>query len=483
MTRLTESTATVMGPADREQFFAAQARNRRTARRLTAVTALAVALMGVPMSAVISPLVYAALLVLNDLVSLAFPTADLLYLLAHADQSQAATALPNPAVAALLVVALILPGSLVMLLAWLGVHTLFLRHGTAGLLRSLGAREPSRGDLEETQLQNLVEEMAIAAGLRPPRLVLLDEAVANAGAVGSGPDDATVIVSRRLLDELDRDQTQGVIAQLVGSVGNGDLRAALAIVSMHRAFGVVSAILGAPFGPHARRTLVRLVRLGLRRGRSIDPKELDALDEMLSQSADGPSSDIDPGKRTTLADIVGLPFLMASAAFWMARLAFVGFVVGPLLALMWRSRRYLADATAVQLTRHPDAVARGLAALSSRGGVIPGGGWAAPLFVLGPERGPSGGFRGDDFGLVSYSPPMTRRLDRLRRQGGTVELPPTRPTPIVMQVFIALAGTLMGTALIGCALALTGVALAIDMMILAPVVMVTHGLLRYLAPG
>ena len=483
MARLTEATATVLGPADREQFFAAQARNRRTAGRLTAVTALAVALMGVPMSAVISPLVYATLIVLNDLVALAFPTADLLYLLARADQSQGATALPNTAVAALALLSLILPGSLVMLLAWLGVHTLFLRHGTAGLLRSLGTREPRRGDLEETQLQNLVEEMAIAAGLRPPRVVLIDGAAANAGAVGSGPDDATLIVGRRLLDELDRDQTQGVIAQLVGSVGNGDLRAALAIVSMHRAFGVVSAVLGAPFGPHARRTLIRLLRLGLRHGRPIDQHELDALDEMLSESADTPASGIDPGKKTTLADIVGLPFLMASTAFWMARLAFAGFVVGPLLALMWRSRRYLADATAVQLTRHPDAVARGLAALTSRGGVIPGGRWAAPLFVLGPERGPSGGFRGDDFGLVSYSPPVRRRLDRLRRQGGTVELPPVRRTPIPVRVCIALAGILMGAALIGCALALTSVALAIDMLILVPVVMVIHGLLRYLAPG
>jgi Zn-dependent protease with chaperone function len=454
------AAAMVPGPADREQFFAAQARNRRAAWRLAALTALAVALMGVPMSAVISPLVYATLFVLNDLVALAFPTADLLYMLAHADQSQSATALSDAAVAALAIAALILPGSLVMLLAWLGVDALFLRHGAAGLLRSLGTREPRRGDLEEAQLQNLVEEMAIAAGLRPPRVALLDGTAANAGAVGAGPDDATIIVSRRLLDELDRDQTQGVIAQLVGSVGNGDPRAALAIVSMHRAFGVVTAVLGAPFGPHARRTLLGLMRLGLRRGRPIDSQELDALDEMLTQSADAPASDMDPSRKTTLADVLGLPFMAASTAFWMARLAFVGFVVGPLLALMWRSRRYLADATAVQLTRHPDAVARGLAALASRGGVVPGGSWAAPLFVLGPERGPSGGFRGDDFGLGSYSPPMARRLDRLRRQGGTVELPAGRGMPWAAQVCIALAGTLMGAALIGCALVLTGVALA-----------------------
>lgn len=468
----------VPGPADREHFFAAQARNRRAAWRLTAFAGLGVVLMGLPMSAVISPLIYAALIVLNDLLSLVVPSADLLRLLAHLDQRPDASPLPNALVALLLVAGLVGPGSLAMLLAWLGARALFLRAGADGLLRSLGARPPRADDLEERQLQNLVEEMAIAAGVRPPRLTILDGAAANAGAVGSGPDDATLIVSRRLLDELDRDQSQGVIAQLVGSVGNGDLRAALAIVSMHRAFGLVMAVLGAPFGPHARRTLLQLVRLGLRRGRPADDHELDAIDEMLTQSASMPEDEVDPSRKTTLADVLRLPFLMAYTAFWMARLAFVGFVVGPLLALLWRSRRYLADATAVQLTRHPDGVARGLAALASRGGVIPGGSWAAPLFVLGLERGPAGGFRGDDFGILSYSPPMAGRLDRLRRQGATADLPPGKPMPLAARVLIALAGTLIGAALIGCALVLTGIALAIDMLILAPVLAVTHGLLR-----
>ena len=473
----------ISGPADRELFFAAQARNRRAVWRLTALAALGVALMGVPMSAVISPLVYTAVIILNDVVSLVVPAADLLHLVAHVDRPPGASALPDALLALLLVAGLVVPGSIVMLLAWLGARALFLNTGVESLLRSLGAREPHPGDLEERQLQNLVEEMAIAAGVRPPRIRILDGAAANAGAVGSGPDDATLIVSRRLLDELDRDQSQGIIAQLLGSVGNGDLRAALAIVSMHRAFGLVMVVLGAPFGPHARRTLLRLVRLGLRRGRTAEGQELEAIDEMLSQSADMPAGDVDPSKKTTPADLLRLPFLIAYTAFWMARLAFIGFIVGPLLALAWRSRRYLADATAVQLTRNPDGIASGLAALASRGSVIPGGGWAAPLFVIGPERGPAGGFRGDDFGIVSFSPPVVSRLARLRRQGAAVE--PRKPGTLhwAAQACIALAVILLGTALIGCALALTGVALAIDLLILTPLLMVTHGVLRSWLPG
>jgi Zn-dependent protease with chaperone function len=472
------ASAGVPGPVDRELFFEAQVRNRQAAGRLTGLAALAVVLMGVPMSAVISPLVYVALIICNDLVSLVVPTADLLQFVAHADSAPSASALPDPVVAVLAVAALVLPGSLVMLLAWIGTRTLFARHGTDALLRSLGAREPKLDDLEERQLQNLVEEMAIAAGMHPPKVVMLDGNVANAGGIGSGPDEATVIVGRRLLDELSRDETQGIIGQVIASIANGDLRAALAIVSMHRAFGLVMALLGAAFGSHARRTLLRLLRLGLRRGRPIGPQELDAVDEMLVQSADMSEGDIDPSKKTTIADVLRLPFLIASTAFWMARLAFVGFVVGPLLALMWRSRRYLADATAVQLTRDPGGIARGLAALASRGGVIPGGNWAAPLFVIGPARGPSGGFRGDDFGMVSYSPSVVRRLARLQQQGSAVKPPPEARMHWPARVCVAVAVTLMGAALIGCALLLTGVALMIDMLILAPVLAVTHGVLR-----
>lgn len=464
------------GPADRETFFAAQARNRRAAHQLTALAALGVVLMGVPMSAVISPLVYGALVLLNDLVSLVFPPTDLLPLLAHTGR-EPGTGAPSAATIAVLLAALVLPGSLVMLLAWLGVRALFAKGGTESILHSLGARPPRVDDLEEQQLQNLIEEMAVAAGLRPPRLALLDGAAANAGAVGTGPDDATLILSRRLLDELDRDETQGVIAQVVGSVGNGDLRAALAIVSMYRAFGLVLAVLGAPFGPYARRTLLRLVRVGLRPGRSAWTGELDALDQMLVLSASLPDSDVYPAGRPTLANLLRLPFLAASAAFSMARLAFVGFVVGPLLALMWRSRRHLADATAVQLTRNPDAVARGLAALAARGGVIPGSS-AVPLFVIGSGRGSASALRDDDLGLVSYSPPVAERLARLQRQGATVEVPAQRPMPWIARLCLVFGMSLLGMLLVGFALVLSGMALIVDMLILAPMVMVVHGLLR-----
>ncbi|MBA2459673.1 MAG: hypothetical protein H0V43_12075 [Gemmatimonadales bacterium] len=63
----------VPGPTDPEHFFAAQARNRRATWRLSALCILGVALMGIPMSVAISPIVYAAVIVANDLVNLLVP--------------------------------------------------------------------------------------------------------------------------------------------------------------------------------------------------------------------------------------------------------------------------------------------------------------------------------------------------------------------------------------------------------------------------
>jgi len=57
------------------------------------------------------------------------------------------------------------------------------------------------------------------------------------------------------------------------------------------------------------------------------------------------------------------------------------------MALLWRTRVYLADASAVQLTRNPDVLASALQKLSHEPGEIPGGDWAAHLFFVNPKSG------------------------------------------------------------------------------------------------
>ena len=447
--------------------------------------------MGIPMSVVISPLVYGALLVGNDLVNLLIPTPDLFYLLAHSDQNPAVQRISNSTGVLIPVLALVVPGMVVMALAWVGTRALFLRAGPEGILRALGAREARSGDLEEQQLTNVVAEMAIAAGVKPPRVMLLDGAVANAAAIGSSHDDATVVVSRRLLDELDRDETQAVVAHLIGAVGNGDLRVALALLSLFRTIGLIMTALGATLGPASRRTLLRLLRLAFRKpGTAVSEEEAHQVDELLSKSVEMEDTDVDrvsaKGK-TTILDVIKLPFLMAYTAIWMCRIAFMSFVVAPLLALVWRSRRYLADVTAVQLTRNPDGLAKGLASLSAKGGIVPGGNWAAPLFIIGPQGSgrsfgsarTGGGLMGDEFGVLAFDPPISRRIARLRQQGATVDLAvapsPTHPLTVGCIVLMVVP---LGVVLIGCGLTLAGIALAIDMLLLTPMLLVCYLILR-----
>ncbi|MGH7527290.1 MAG: hypothetical protein ACREMX_11360 [Gemmatimonadales bacterium] len=108
--------------------------------------------------------------------------------------------------------------------------------------------------------------------------------------------------------------------------------------------------------------------------------------------------------------------------------------------------------------------------------------WAAPLFIVGPQAtvGPAaGGMGGDEFGLLAFDPPMARRQARLRRQGATVDLAaPAAPThPLALGCMALLIGPI-GIVLMGCALALAGIALAIDMLFLTPALAVSYLVLR-----
>ena len=494
--RIQDPWTPVPGPADRESFYATQARNRRTTWRLTALCLIGLLLMGIPMSAVITPLVFAALILLADLIYLLAPGLDLLRMLGAVTLPSAPSSRSDVQAALVLAAVLIVPGAIVMALAWLGTLGLLRRAGPAALVRARGGRAPSADDVEERQLENVVAEMAIAAGVRPPRVMLLDGAAANAAAVGSSHDDAVVLVSRRLLDELDRDETQGVVGHLIGAIGNGDLRVSLAVLSLFRTIALVMTALGATLGPASRRALFRLLRVAVRRPASeAGADEIAQVDALLAQAADTHDKDVERLSQngTGVLDLLRFPFLLAHTAMWLCRLAFMSFVVGPLLALVWRSRRSLADSSAVQLTRNPNGVARALAALSAKGGMIPAAGWAAPLFIIGPRSGrgvptgratSAGAMMGDNFGLLSFDPPIGKRMDRLRRQGATVGLA-VAPATLSRAATIGLTLLLipLGILLVGCALTITWVTLAVDMLLLSPLVLVLHFGLRRLVGG
>ena len=531
----------IAGPADRTSFFSEQAPHRRATWRLSAATVLVVILAGLPLSLVVTPLVFLAVILVAKAISLvgllpasvpeafrfvAWTIGRLMDVIEVIDKG------PIPPLmvlqAGMGVVSLLLPGVLVMLAIWLLLRRLFSGAGVGGLVIGLGAREPILSDLEERQLVNVVEEMAIAAGLPAPRVMLLDGQIANAAVVGSSPQDAVLVVSRRLLDEMDRDETQGVLAHLVASIGNGDLGIALSMVTVFRTFGLVNILLDAPISSSARATLWRLIGvLRGRAGREADVRTGEAARLLGSRVSMVEMEDVDlvlgsdEQKARAPRGIMGLllkvrifalfPIWAAAGMAKTALMVMIMALLSPMLAWTWRTRRYLADATAVQLTRNPDGIARGLQGLLARGGGIRGGAWADHLFVVGGsvtdrhretqavieemheavER-ESAGRSGVDgvaarlragaryrqrlaaqadaatsedeseigqFGWLSVHPSLVSRLKRLQKMGAHIdpaaleESPRSKPTTLVLLIIsplFAIVAVLMGVVVVLC---------------------------------
>lgn len=505
------------GPVDRESFLDAQRRHRRASWWFTLWSGAAILLTGIPLSTVITPLVYMGAFLGVDLVNLVHPVGDVARSLGSSNSSSSSSTPVHwtPALVAVAAASLLVPGALVLLGAWVAVRRLFRHAGAGAGVLHVGARDPRPGDLEEHQLVNVVAEMAAAAGVPSPAVKLIDSDVANAGVIGGSLDDATVVVTTGLLAHLDRDETQAVVGHLVGSAGNGDLHIGTTILSVYQTFGLVSAFLGAPLDRQSRHTVWRVLRSMFSRGRA-DVGDLG--DVLAAAEPEVGDSNKSPG----LLSILTLPFLMASGAFLMTRMIFTWLLINPFLKRGWRARKELADASAVELTRNPTALSRALAALTGYGGLVPGAGWAAHLFVVGPEvhaeivqhqleeqaaairAHPEVAFSErlrqaqelsasrlaagatsttEQPAVAEFLPRLSRRIDHLRRLGADpgIEVVGPRRRSGCATAFLVVLSPLwiaIGAILLGCALALVGIAFAIDAMYLGLVIVPLHLLLR-----
>jgi Zn-dependent protease with chaperone function len=332
---------------------------------------------------------------------------------------------------------LVLPGVTAMVAVWVGFRRLGRTVVPDAVLARLGAREPRPGDLEERQLVNVVQEMAVAAGVPAPRVMLVDDPAPNAALVGPSVERAVVVVTRGVLERCDRDETQGVAALLVASAANGDPHLTLTVTSVFQSLGFVFTFLDATMGwsRAAWRELASALGWLLRGRRSpaVAQAVADSLEGRLSPERDDGLQALatDAGedeprtrggrllKRLPVLWVVVLPLLLVYVVVHLVRMEVQMLrlvIVGPLVGAMLRARRYLADATAVQLTRSPTEVARGLAALAGPGGssaAPPGGAWLEHLFVVAPERAAQGGERAEHPASLGGHPKVERRLRRL----------------------------------------------------------------------
>jgi Zn-dependent protease with chaperone function len=408
---LSESTKpTVSGarfePRDRESFFDAQRRNRRATWRMSFFCVLSAVVMGIPLALVITPLLYGLALIVADTINYFSPlppafwqfSADLAKVGFIAVGWLLQQKPADPQVLAIGFAIMLLPGVLLSFVLWLAIRLMFQRSGVGGALLALQAREPNQADLKELQLADVVQEMAIASGLPAPSLMLVDSPGANAAALGTSPHDARIVVSRRLIDDLNRDELEAVLAHLIASIGNGDLHIAFRMTAVLETCGLLVALINSPFGPQSRRILWRILRHALRVSSAKDSaQEAAAIAQLLSRGSNLETDDIDnffeSGRRSRIRSLVKFlffPIFFTNTAIKLSLWFFSIAALGPAMTLLWRTRVYLADATAVQLTRNPDGLANALEKLSYEPGEIPGGDWAAHLFFVNPKSGHHG---------------------------------------------------------------------------------------------
>jgi heat shock protein HtpX len=222
-------------------------------------------------------------------------------------------------------------------------------------------------------LFNVVEEMAIAAGLPMPKVYIIEDSAPNAFATGRDPEHASVAVTSGLLEKLDRDELQGVIAHEMSHVGNFDIRYAMLVGVLVGTTVLISDFFlrGLWFGGGRRRE--------------------------------------GGGQAQIIMLIVAI--LLAVLAPLFARL---------LQLSISRQREYLADATAVQLTRNPKGLADALQKISGDREVLEAANRAtAHLYIVNPVKK----FEKRAKGLFSTHPPIEERIEILRQMetGGIVE--------------------------------------------------------------
>ncbi len=216
---------------------------------------------------------------------------------------------------------------------------------------------------EEPQLRNIVETLSIGLGITTPRIYLIDDTAPNAFATGRDPKHASIVVTRGLLDKLDRTELEGVIAHELSHVVNRDIRVMLLVTVLVGTVALLSDWMLRSFAWGG----------GARRGR-------------------------DRGGG-------GIILIVALV------LAILTPIVATLIQLaVSRQREYLADASGALLTRYPPGLANALRKIAADKEALEVANKAtASLYIANPLKDAP---RALD-GLFDTHPPIAERIRRL----------------------------------------------------------------------
>jgi heat shock protein HtpX len=257
------------------------------------------------------------------------------------------------------------------------------RSGAQRVLRSTGAWEiVEAATPAQRQLVNVVEEMAIASGIPKPKVYVVPDPDPNAFATGRDAETASIAVTEGLLEALNRDELQAVVAHEMAHIRNLDIRLMTLLAGMVGAIALMSDGMG------------RMLRVGRFGGGS----------RRSNSSGDGKGG--------------GNPLGLIVLVLWLVTLI-VAPVVSQILAMsVSRKREYLADASGAQFTRNPLALASALQKLADATAptrAITRG--AAHLCIVDPSPGLMSERTGLLADVLASHPPIAQRITRLREMG------------------------------------------------------------------
>ncbi|MFA5411660.1 MAG: M48 family metallopeptidase [Candidatus Omnitrophota bacterium] len=245
------------------------------------------------------------------------------------------------------------------------------RYGDRLVLYSTRAKELDLDDPKQKQWQNIVEEVSIAAGMPLPKTYIIEDPDPNAFATGRSPQSASLAVTRGLLDSLNRDELQAVAAHEMSHIRNFDIRLMLMIAVLVGSIALLA--------DWARRGLF----YGNRRS----------------------------SRRSQGGGYVALVILV----IWL-----ISVILAPILSQLMamfvsRRREYLADASGVELTRNPLALANALEKIDAHTAPTRSINQGTAHLCISDPRGRALGLKeGWAADLFATHPPISKRIEALK---------------------------------------------------------------------
>ena len=238
----------------------------------------------------------------------------------------------------------------------LGMSWFSYYHGDKVALKSSRAKEIKKND--NPYVYRMVENLCITAGMPMPKVHIIDSPALNAFATGRDPEHASIALTTGIINALENEELEGVIAHELSHIKNYDIRVMTIVIVLVGTIALMS-------------------------------------DMFFRMSFFGGSSDRE--NKNPIFMVIGIALLILSP------------IVAELIKLaVSRKREYLADASGSLLTRYPEGLARALEKIAQSPAKLQTASKAtAHLFISNP-------FKGKFAGAFSTHPPIQDRIAKLR---------------------------------------------------------------------